>query len=501
LDEREERAREFAAAAAALNDLLDECFAQDVPPELKFQLFEHRLGEATYELEPDEGDAILADGWLELPFLDADEVTIAGFAEGKVPESVVGHAFLPDALRRELGLADNASRLARDRTILAMTLACRRTACVTVRFHSVDEKGDVLKPSRLLFDCADDAEFVRRAVALYAVRAGTGETVAADLPAAWRLHLPTPAEHTKLERTSPSGLDAYLRCPFTYLLRKTFGESEDYRAEELDASEFGNLVHEALETWGKGAHRDSTDAEAIASTLSDAVDALLAERFGADVPAIVSLQALSAKRRLRRFAALQARRAEQGWRVVETERRMKVVYGHTVVNGRCDRIDFNERTGAWCVVDYKTWDSAARAVAFETTSSASRVWKSLQLPLYCAMLDADAAFPSARREQITACYCILAKTAEETKYTEPFTGADVPDAEAKIRELVDRIERGIFWPPADVPASAAEWRFDFADWIFNSPAESVDAAWLADQERRLAALAPFDEKRTESALT
>ena len=486
LDDRDERSREFAAAAEAVNGLIDECFATDVPRELALELFERRLGEATYELEPDEGETILTDGWLELPFLDVDEVVVSGFAEGRVPESVVGHAFLPDSLRRGLGLPDNASRTARDRTILAMALACRRPEAVTLFFHSVDGKGDVLKPSRLLFDCRDDAEFVRRVAWLYAARAGTGETPPADLPARWKINLPVPPEHKDLNKTSPSSLDQYLHCPFTYFLRKTFGESEDYRAEELDASEFGNLAHNALEAWGSGELKDSTDADAIATELEEKVDALLAERFGLEIPAIVALQGESVKRRLRRFAALQAARAAEGWRVMATERKMKVVYGHTTVAGRCDRIDFNERTGEWCVVDYKTWDSKDRAVAFEQpkdkeTGKTIRVWKSLQLPLYCAMLDADPDFPEAKREHITASYCILAKTAADTCYSESFSGADVPDAEAKVKELIAGIERGVFWPAATEP----EWKWDFADWIFNSPAESVNPDWIEDQERRL----------------
>ena len=481
LDERDERSREFAAAAEAVNGLIDECFAKDVPRDLALELFERRLGETTYSLEPDEGDTILTDGWLELPFLDADEVTISGFAEGKVPESVVGHAFLPDSLRRGLGLVDNTARTARDKTILAMTLACRETAAVTVHFHSVDEKGDVMKPSRLLFDCKDDEELVRRVIALYATRAGTGETPPADLPDRWKIKLPVPPEYAELRKTSPSSLDLYMHCPFTYLLRKTYNESEDYRAEELDASEFGNLAHDALEAWGQGELKDSTDADAIAAVLEEKVDAILVERFGLEIPAIVALQGESVKRRLRRFAALQAARAADGWRVMATERKMKVAYGHTVVAGRCDRIDFNERTGEWCVVDYKTWDSAARAAAFETKKDGTRVWKSLQLPLYCAMLDADPDFPEAKRERITASYCILAKTVADTCYSESFSGADVPDAEAKVKELIDGIERGIFWPATDT----SEWRWDFADWIFNSPEESVDPAWIADQLRRL----------------
>ena len=63
----------------------------------------------------------------------------------------------------------------------------------------------------------------------------------------------------------------------------------------------------------------------------------------------------------------------------------------------------------------------------------------------------------------------------------PFSGAEVPDAEVQVKELISGIERGVFWPAADT----SEWRWDFADWIFDSPAESVDPTWIADQERRI----------------
>ena len=482
LDERDADAREFAAAAAAVRDLLGECFAPDVPEAARLELFERRLAEATYPLEQDEGDAILTDGWMELPFLDADELIIAGFQEGCVPESVVGHPFLPDALRRGLGLPDNSSRAARDRAILDLALSCRKPGAVRVFFHAIDAAGNVLKPSRLLFEGADDAVLADRVKRFYALRAGTGETASADLPAAWRLKLEIPPGRMELAHASPSSLDSYMRCPFTYLLKKTFGEKMDDRAEELDASEFGSLVHGALESWANGPLRDSCDSAAIAAALADAVDAILAERFGSAMPAIVALQGESAKRRLANFAAVQAKRRADGWRIVASERSLEVCYGHTRVHGRCDRIDFRDATGEWCVIDYKTWDTAARAVSYDEKNKA---WLSLQLPLYCAMLDADAdpAFAEARLERITSAYCVLGKTAADVLFTEPMRGAFVADAEREVRRLIDRIERGIFWPPS----GSREWQWDFADWMFGAPADSVDPGWVADQELRLAA--------------
>ena len=477
LDERDSDAREFAAAAETVNGLIDECFAAGRPPRLAMELFALRLKEAAYSLEPDEGEVILTDGWLELPFLDADELVITGFNEGRVPEAVVGHAFLPDRLRRGLGLIDNEARTVRDRQILRMAVACREPGAVKVFFRAIDAAGDVLKPSRLLFDVVDDAELIRRVRTFYGVRAGTDEAKPADLPSGWKLKLDIPSAKTTLEYTSPSSLDLYLHCPFTYCLKKTFGEKMDDRAEELDPSEFGNLVHDALELWGAGALRDSEDPAAIAAELATHVDCILGKRFGTSVPAIVALQAESAKRRLAAFAVIQAERHAQGWRTVAAERKLKVVYGRTTVKGRCDRIDCRAETGEWCVVDYKTFDKPDRAVAFDEKKGE---WKSLQLPLYCAMLDADPEFPEAKLDKISSCYCILGKTAETTLFSSPMNGAYVPEAEKKVRDIIARIEAGVFWPPSP----NRDWQWDYADWIFNTPEESVDEAWLQDQLKR-----------------
>ena len=479
LDERDPDAREFAAAAETVNGLIDECLADATTgtSSLRMELFARRLKESSYSLEPDEGDVILTDGWLELPFLDADELIITGFNEGCVPESVVGHAFLPDRLRRGLGLIDNEARTERDRTILRMALACRAEGAVKVFFRAIDAAGDALKPSRLLFDGADDAELVSRVKRFYGIRAGTEEARTPDLPPGWRLKLEIPPERKELAFTSPSSLDLYLRCPFTYCLKKTFGEKTDDRADELDPSEFGNLAHDALELWGAGPLKDSEDADAIAAELAAHVDGILGKRFGTSVPAIVALQGESMKRRLAAFAKIQAARHAEGWRTVAAERKLQVRYGHTTVKGRCDRIDYNEKIGEWCVVDYKTFDNPDRAVWMDTKTGE---WKSLQLPLYCAMLDADPEFPEAKLAKISSAYCVLGKTPDTTLFTGPMNGAYVPEAEAKVRELIDRIERGIFWPPSPKDA----WRWDFEGWIFNTPEESVDAAWLADQRRR-----------------
>ena len=485
LDEHDPDAREFAAAAETVNELLEECFDPTVPEAIRHELFAKRIGEATYSLEPDEGVVVMTDGWLEIPYLEADELLVVGFNEGVVPEAVVGHPFLPDALRRKLGLPDNESRTARDRRILSLALAGRDPAAVTFFFHNLDAAGDVKKPSRLLFETADDTDLIARVRRFYGLRAGTAEDRAFELPESWKLALPVPPAHEELLTLSPTRLDRYLKCPFTYYLSRKdiLGDKRmNDRAEELESFEYGNLAHEALEEWGRSELKDSEDAEAIAAFLEERVDALLAARFGTEIPSIVGLQGESVKRRLRHFAPVQVARHRAGWTVVAVEEKLEIRYGSTLFKGKVDRIDYNPTTGAWCVIDYKTWDKAEKEKT-ETYDANKGVWRSLQLAFYCAMLDVCGCepFAAAKRDQIEACYCILGKTEEDVLFSEPMNGGFVPTAEKEIGRLMKRLEAGVFWPPS----SKDEWQWDYKDWLLPRPEESVSAAWIADQEARI----------------
>lgn len=479
LDEHDAEAREFAAAAEVVSRLIAEC-------EGDYELFALRLDEATYSLEPDEGEIILSDGWMELPFLDTQELVIAGFGEHCVPESTVGHAFLPDSLRHRLGLPDNAFKEARDRSILKLAVNSRHREAVKIFFHSINGEGDVLKPSRLLFETADDNDLYERVKALYTVKSGSAEGSAGDLPSAWKLALPIPSEYKTLAKISPTRLDSYLRCPFTFYLKEKsiLGDKRlDDRAEELPSWEYGNLAHNALEAFGLSELKDSTDEARIREFLDEAVDRQLVDRFGTAIPAIVAMQGESVKRRLANFAAIQVEHRAEGWEIRAVERKLEVEYGHVRLYGKADRIDYNPTTQQWCVIDYKTFDSADKAAAFKRKKDGTLEWKSLQLALYCAMLTVakDADLAGITLDNVSSRYCVLGKTKDEVVFSEPMTGGYVPEAEALARKLIAKIERGIFWPPAPT----GEWKYDYADWLMPCPEESVSEAWIENQENRL----------------
>lgn len=501
LDESLESCREFAAAAEKINEIIEEVEKTNrfrLSETLFCELLTMRLGEETYSLESDQGEDVTSDGFLELPYLDADEIVIAGFQESCVPEMVVSHPFLPNALRRQLGLADNDSRRLRDRAIFERAVLERAPGAVQVCFHLLDGAGDVVKPSQFVFETDSDEILLERAAEFYKLSSDASardqkkdKSFDMGLPNCWKLKLPIPPAYKKLETSSPTRIDSYLRCPFTYYLtdKNIIGDKRmDDRARELASHEYGNVAHEALEAWGRSRHKDSADPDVISRYLSEKVDAILSGRFGASIPAIVSLQGQSIKRRLANFARIQASWRKDGWSIVETEYKLKVRYGDTCLEGKCDRIDYNESAGKWCVIDYKTWDKKDRASIYRTDRrTGERKFLSLQLPIYCAMLDAcnDDRFKDAKLENTFSCYCVLGENRQEVCFSEVSNGADIPEAERLVKHLIAQIEKGIFWPPAPAEKNKFAWQYNYEDWLSPSPRETVDEEWIKDQESRL----------------
>ncbi|MEI7902526.1 MAG: PD-(D/E)XK nuclease family protein, partial [bacterium] len=280
LHEQKAGDRELLAAAEALNEAVDaadcELVRRVLPDDAeRALLFDSLLGSATYSLEPDDPACLLTDGWLELAWNPAAELVICGFNEESVPESVVGHAFVPDSLRKALGLTHNEQRTARDTYLFRALLLAREQGAVTVLLERMNARGDIRKPSRLLFLCGDDdATFAARAIRLYQDSKKPASGFARSLPDAWRLRLspvPLAVESPAAgwppvaipEKLSVTMFKDYLACPFSFFLRHVLKmKAVDDRDRELDAMEFGSLCHSVLEAFGKEACtcRNSCDA-------------------------------------------------------------------------------------------------------------------------------------------------------------------------------------------------------------------------------------------------
>ena len=257
------------------------------------------------------------EGWLELVWSLGDKIALAGLHDGSVPDSVVGHAFLPNELRAALGLTSNETRLARDSWLLQELVASHAPHAVRAYVARTNATGDICRPSRLLFLCSDDA-LASRAKGLFGDAGETAVTPKREVSEAWRLRLPDEVALKKengQEYLSPSAIDTYLKSPLEYLLKYGLGMGDRYEEKkELGFNDYGTFVHLVLERFALG-QKDAplTDEASIAKALEAIIDETDA-RFGESRTVNVRLQLQSVRERLMRFAAIQAKWAQEGWR-------------------------------------------------------------------------------------------------------------------------------------------------------------------------------------------
>jgi ATP-dependent helicase/nuclease subunit B len=331
-----------------------------------------------------------------------------------------------------------------------------------------NEQGDVLRPSRLLFLCEDEALPDRVAWLFPQQTEGEGNDIEPARTVAWKLrpHMRVP----EVKRISPSRLRAYLECPFRYYLSHELRmESVQPGKRELAAPEFGNLVHAAFQQLAADTRaKESADAEKIADCLIDAALSQARQLYGSKPAPLIALQLESVKQRLRHAAEAEAAERAQGWRIYlaewSPEEASSLEIAGARLNCKVDRVDRHESSGRIRVLDFKTSDSATSPRDAHVDSVTSRrvladedVWKTfhlstgerwqwldLQLPLYAAALQRE----GLRVDEVG--YFALPKSVQETKVLmwEDFNEEWVEHALVCAGEVVERLRAGRFWPPA-----------------------------------------------------
>jgi len=442
-----------------------------------------------------EGAELDLQGWLELPWEDALDLVVAGFNDGAVPEAVVGDPFLPESAREKLGLRTNDQRFARDAYLLSAMLAWRAEVGGSVRLvcGKTAANGAPLKPSRLLFRCSDTV-LPDRVLRLFHEGQRTG---AGDGPPPWELgwRLSPPAGQGAVpvpECLPVTAFSAFLDCPFRFYLSRVLGMREtNPEKSEMDALDFGNLCHVALERFGRDPQvRDSDSSKKIGAFLVAAAYDYVTLRYGVNPPVPVRLQLEAAKKRLFRLAEYQAVERAAGWKIDDAERVFgdggDWCIGGMPVVGKIDRVERHE-DGRVRVLDYKTstratdpagghlvkpgrgGETGAAWKFFEPAGSKPQRWTNLQLPLYClwARDHIDGA-----RGGLECGYFNLPKAAEGTGVAVWQGGADdalLESARQCVEAVVERVRAGAFWPPA----RKVDYD-DFGTLSFGTLEESVD---------------------------
>jgi ATP-dependent helicase/nuclease subunit B len=449
-------------------------------------LSQSRLAEPRGEID------LVLQGWLELLWEKAPNLVVTGLNEENVPGIFISHPFLPDALREALGLPCQQTRFARDAFILA-ALAHQRASKGRLELlcGQWSEDGDALRPSRLLFLC-DDPSLPQRVAHLFPKE--DAQHVESEPPRtlAWPLK---PDWITRpIETISPSRLRDYLGCPFRYYLTHAKGMSAvETEKRELDAAEFGQIIHHAFHRlFLESSMRDSTHPAKIAECLEEAARDRVRELFGNRPAPLITLQLESILQRLRHAATIEAKNRQEGWQCVEAELQIgtqedttPLLFANARLSGRIDRVE-RHADGALRIVDFKSSDKAKKPheshfkaigprtklkeadewKCFDLGEGKRAMWLELQLPLYAAAL---------RQHDLNVsrvAYFALPKSIQETDILE-WDGFDDSIIEAALvcaAEAVKRIRAGQFWPPAERSPNDS-----FDEILLHDPLHSVEA--------------------------
>ncbi|WP_158265439.1 PD-(D/E)XK nuclease family protein [Blastopirellula marina] len=403
-------------------------------------------------------DAIEVLGWLELPLMDAPVCIVTSFCDGLIPSSNSADLFLPNTLRKLLGLEDDSLRYARDAYQVQVIQHTRQVASWIVPKRNAD--GDPLAPSRLLF--TGDTDDLPQRVQKFFGTAQPPENRAKAFHQAERDHrqripipLPGGQEMPSWDRFSATRINQYLKCPYRFYLKYVARlQGDDDWATELDGGAFGNLAHDTLQAFGTGDVKDSTDEKRIFEFLSDTLSDVALKRYGKSPLATIKLQIEQLRLRLRAFATGQSWHRQQGWIIKRTEVEIESPYPTIEVDqdeieleGRIDRIDQNVETGEWAVWDYKTGDSVSDPEKDHQTGPRNeKVWTGVQLPFYRHLVKAVGV-----RGPVSLGYITLPKLGEEVRFrVARWTEDDLDKADATIVDAIRNIRAGNFFPPADM---------------------------------------------------
>ena len=414
---------------------------------------------------------LVLQGWLELLWERAPNLIVTGLNEENVPGIFISHPFLPDALRQALGLPCQQTRFARDAFILA-ALAHQRESKGRLELlcGQWSEDGDALRPSRLLFLC-EEASLPQRVAHLFPKEEDQQASAEPPRTLAWPLK---PDWTTQpLETISPSRLRDYLSCPFRYFLTHAKRMSTvETQKRELDAAEFGQIIHHAFHRlFLDSAMRDSTHPAKIADFLEEAARERVRELFGQRPAPLITLQMESILQRLRHAATIEADNRQKGWQCIEAELQIGAkddaapfLIADARLSGRIDRVE-RHADGTLRIVDFKSSDkprkpheshfkalSARTKLAtadewkcFDLAADKRALWLDLQLPLYAAALRQRGLNVS------RVAYFTLPKSIQDTAILE-WDGLDETLIAAALdcaAEAVRRIRSGQFWPPAE----------------------------------------------------
>lgn len=400
--------------------------------------------------------------WLEIFWSDREQIFLADFNDGIVPESASENPFLTDSTREKLGIRNSAERHARDAYFLH-TLLSSRGKNLQFFVPKIDANGDALRPSRLLLQ-VESAKLARRAALLFSEIPGSKS--ASHFEKSWNMKIPRAPLPSHLRATD---FKAYIECPFEFYLTRILSlKTFDPLKSESSPGDLGTIMHAALQ---RLIYCDSKDEDRLREFLLENLDELYLKKFGSSPSPAVELQKYFLGRKLARAASIEAAHRAEGWRILEVEKPcLNLKVGAFEISGRMDRLDISE-SGEYMLIDYKSSvpknssrPSPAEAAHLKGKDPAPSPdsWTDLQLPLYAESIAREFGAQS-----VACAYFALPDALSEASLIPWIVGEAIRNsALSKAEEIAEKISNRQFAPSENskIAKHFAPY-FDFADSI------------------------------------
>ena len=453
--ERAEAIRNLLQQIAETEDLFPKLSKPFVRKILQHSLNNSRI----YPIRPQQAHDLL--GWLELLWNDAPHLILTGLNEGCVPESVVGDSFLPESLRKQIGLRTNAQRLARDAYLLEALCQRRNGENARIDFLIPQASQDQhpLRPSRLLFQSTED-QFLQRTRRLFQANGRMPKSHTRS--AAWKLK---PPPNIELPTSLPvSALKSYLQCPFRFFLRYLMNmRPVDVETRELSPAAFGSLFHDTVAMLKGDTIDPTTKPSSLIKKLHAIAKNMFEHRYGKRPSFALRLQQEALMEHIVAFAEHQCNDVLQNnsIHILNTEEPFELSLEGFILKGRIDRVD--QCGNRLELIDYKTSNQPASPESAHIASVGKKAppahlpedaffeqgnkcyrWTNLQLPLYRLAKDSN------HEKDIAIAYFNLGQTTEKSGIArwETFTLDLQNSAKACAAAVLRQIRSGIFWPPS-----------------------------------------------------
>lgn len=373
-----------------------------------FAVIKMVLGEKVAYEEEREEDLKLS-GWLELIYAFTPHVVLVGLHEGVVPKTRFADSYLPETLKKEMGLRGQSYYTGRDAFMLSSLCACRRERSkdllaspggtgkdgqagegndgraegndVRIEGRNDGRTGHAWQSQErglkiFLCDKTAEGEPTQASSLLMRVEDGAlpdrvlflfkeNETEPKPEPlrdrSDWVVRVPKVENPWKEggRAFSPSLLKAFLNCPRRFWMEKVLKMEEWDEGEVMSDRETGNIFHEVMKrVLSQEAYARDVGSHELQSEFVRVLNELFREKYGEieSLPLTLRAQYEFLCDRMGAGARVMAGRYEEGWEVLEMEYAVpdwELCPGF-VLSMRIDCIMRHIPTGRLSVLDFKT---------------------------------------------------------------------------------------------------------------------------------------------------